>query len=142
MTTFGRYLIGEDDVWKYFKYWLSYSHVLLKHWTYFPKNMLINSKTRYLLNFFYNLISAFNKFQWMLHYLLVKIIFFELILISFINSSFFMYSFWWFLFYSIWTFAISIMFSFNFRIFLFVQTLDSSSLKSLYRLFFYHLDEK
>ena len=34
-------------------------NVLLKHWAYFPKDMLINSKTRYiynLLNFYNNLI--------------------------------------------------------------------------------------
>ena len=59
MAIFGRYLIGDDDVWKHFKYWLSSSNVLLKHWTYFPKNMLINSKTRSLINLFYYLISAF-----------------------------------------------------------------------------------
>ena len=41
--------------------------------------MLINSKTRYLLNFFYEFISAFEKFQWKLRYLLLKINFFALI---------------------------------------------------------------
>ena len=40
--------------------------------------MLISSKTRYLLNFFYNLISDFDKFQEMLRYLLLKNIFFAL----------------------------------------------------------------
>ena len=62
---FGRYLI-EEDVWKHFKYWLRSFNVLLKHWSYFPKNTLINSNTLYLLNFFYDFISAFDKFRWML----------------------------------------------------------------------------
>ena len=42
-------LRANGDVWKHFKYWLCSSNVLLKHWTSFPKDMLINSKTRYLL---------------------------------------------------------------------------------------------
>mgnify|MGYP001800539130 CR=1 FL=1 len=37
-------------------YWLSSSNVLLQHWTYFPKDLLINSRARYLLHFFYDLI--------------------------------------------------------------------------------------
>ena len=87
---------------RHLKHWLISSNVLLKHWTYFPKDMLINSKTRYLLHFFYDLVSAFDKFQWMLRYLLLKIIFFALIFKSSIFlKSFFMYIFLWFLFYSI-----------------------------------------
>ena len=39
-------------LWKHFKYWPSYFNVLLKHWAYFPKGKLINSKIRYLLYFF------------------------------------------------------------------------------------------
>ena len=35
------------------------SNVLLKHWTYFPKDMLINSKTRYLLHFFLRINFSF-----------------------------------------------------------------------------------
>ena len=54
------------DLWKHLKNWLSSSNVLLKHWTYFAKDMLINSKTRYLLHFFYDLISVSDKFQWKL----------------------------------------------------------------------------
>ena len=57
------FIIGDGDVWKHFKYWLCFSNVFLKRWTYFPKDM-INSKTRCLLHFFYELISAFDKFQW------------------------------------------------------------------------------
>ena len=49
MAIFGRYLIGEVDVWKHFKYWLLSSNVLLKHWTYLPQDVLVNSKTMYLL---------------------------------------------------------------------------------------------
>ena len=33
---------------------VSFSNVLLKHWAFFLKDMLINSKTRYLLHFFYD----------------------------------------------------------------------------------------
>ena len=74
MVIFGRYLITwDDDVWQHFKYWLSSSNVLLKHWTYFPKDMLIDLKQ--LLNLFCDLISAFDKFQWLLRYLLLRIIF-------------------------------------------------------------------
>ena len=70
MAIFGRYLIGDDDVWKHFKHWLSSFNVLVKHWTYLAKDMLINSKTSYL---FYELIAAFDKFQWMLRYLSSKL---------------------------------------------------------------------
>ena len=41
--------------------------IKFKHWTYFPKDVLIDCKTRYLLDFFYDFISAFDK--WMLRYL-------------------------------------------------------------------------
>ena len=79
IAIFGQHLIGDGDVWKHFKYWLCSSNVVWKHWTYFPKDMLIKSKARYLLHFFYELVSAFDKFQWMLRNLLLKIIFFALI---------------------------------------------------------------
>ena len=64
---------GDGDVWKHFKYLLSSSNVLLK------------------------LISAFEKFQWMLRYLLLKIIFFAWnFKSSILLKSFFMYNFLWF----------------------------------------------
>ena len=52
MAIFGRYIIGDDGVWKHFKYWLSSLNLVTKGF-----------KTRYLQNFLYDLISAFDKFQ-------------------------------------------------------------------------------
>ena len=70
MAIFGRYLIRNDGVWKHFKYWLSSSNVLLKHWTYFPKDMLITFATSIMyliftlkIFFFFQTLasSSFNK---------------------------------------------------------------------------------
>ena len=63
MAIFGQYKIRDDNEWKHFKYWLCSSNVLLKHWTYFPKVMLIISKTRYLLHVFYDFIQLLTNFS-------------------------------------------------------------------------------
>ena len=44
---------------EHFKYWLCSSNVLLKRWTYFPKDMLISFKTKYLLSSFYEINFSF-----------------------------------------------------------------------------------
>ena len=73
-------VLNRGWLWKHSKYWLTSSNVLIKHWTYFPKAMLIYSNwTRCLIHFFYDFISAFDKLQRMLRYLLLKIIFLALI---------------------------------------------------------------
>ena len=104
-------LYRDEEMWKHFKYWLSSSNVLLKHGTHFPKDILINCKTSYLLNFFYDLISAFCKFQWMLRYFLLKMFFFTLIFNSFIFL----------IFLHVQLFVISILFYLNLRHFNYVH---------------------
>ena len=81
IAIFGRYLIVDDKMWKTSNTGWVFFKVLLKHWTYFPKDMIINSKTRYLLHFFNDLISAFHKFQWMLRYVLIFKSFISLIIL-------------------------------------------------------------